>query len=132
MKRCRTEGEAGLQDRPSRPHRLARRLPRHRHRQVERARRKRRSSLRIASHYALLVTMLQRLQLNRLPSLAPPQPLVRYEHAQPGALLHLDIKRLGRIKGTGAGAWTDQARLQEHQVPDEDRGAAGSEWWVLE
>ncbi len=114
LQRLKIEGEAGLQDRPSRPHRLARRLPRYRQRQVERARRKRWSSLRIASHYAMpvstVVTMLQRLQLNRLPSLAPPQPLVRYEHAQPGALLHLDIKKLGRIAGVGHRIHGDRRR----------------------
>jgi transposase InsO family protein len=114
LQRFKLEGVAGLQDRSSRPQRLARRLPRYRHRQVEKARRKRWSSLRIASHYALpvstVVTMLQRLQLNRLPSLAPPQPLVRYEHARPGALLHLDIKKLGRINGIGHRIHGDRRR----------------------
>lgn len=105
LQRWKAEGVPGFEDRTSRPHRLARRLPRYRHRQVERARRKRWSSLRIASHDALpvstVVTMLQRLPLNRVPSLAPPQPLIRDEHARPGALLHLDIKKLGRIAGVG-------------------------------
>ena len=113
-KRLQTDGEDGLQDRSSRPHRLARRLPRYRHRQVEKARRKRWSSRRIASHDDLpvstVVTMLQRLQLNRLPSLAPPQPVVRYEHATPGALLHLDIKKLGRIAGVGHRIHGDRRR----------------------
>ncbi len=113
-KRLQTDGVAGLQDRSSRPQRLARRLPRYRQRQVEKARRKRWSSLRIASHYALpvstVVTMLQRLKLNRLPSLAPPQPLVRSEHARPGALLHLDIKKLGRVAGVGHRIHGDRTR----------------------
>jgi transposase len=46
--RSKMEGLAGLQDRSSPPQRLARRLPRYRHRQVENARRKWWSSLRIA------------------------------------------------------------------------------------
>ena len=49
-------------------------------------------------------------QLNRLPSLAPPQPLVRYEHARPGALLHLDIKQLGRIAEIGHRIHGDRRR----------------------
>jgi transposase InsO family protein len=114
VKRHNTEGVAGLQDRSSRPRRLARRLPRYRHRQVAFARRKRWSSLRIASYFAMpvstVVTMLQRLQLNRLPSLAPPQPLVRYEHATPCALLHLDVKKLGRIHGIGHRIHGDHAQ----------------------
>lgn len=39
--------------------------------------------------------------LSRLPSLQPPQPIVRYERASPGELLHIDTKRLGRIQGVG-------------------------------
>ena len=35
--------------------------------------------------------------MNRLPRLKPPPPVVRYKHAAPGDLLHLDIKKLGRI-----------------------------------
>ncbi len=54
--------------------------------------------------------MLQRRKLNRLPSLAPPQPLVRYVHARPGALLHLDIKKLGRIQGVGHRIHGDRTR----------------------
>lgn len=105
LRRYREEGLGGLTDRSSRPHRLARRLPRHRQRQVVRGRTKRWSSLRIASHYQLpvstVVTMLRRLGLHRLARLEPPRPAVRYEHATPGALVHLDIKKLGRIGRIG-------------------------------
>lgn len=62
-------------------------------------------SLRIASHFALpvstVVTMPRRLHLNCLPSVAPLEPLVRYEHAQPGTLLHLDMEKLGLIQAIG-------------------------------
>lgn len=99
------EGRAGLRDRSSRPHRSPRQLSRVRRRQIERQRRKRWSSLRIAQHYALpistVVTVQRRLGLNRLSRLEPPRPIVRYEHARPGDLLHLDIKKLGRIAGVG-------------------------------
>jgi transposase InsO family protein len=39
--------------------------------------------------------------LSRLPPLDPPPPVQRYEHAAPGDLLHLDIKKLGRIVRPG-------------------------------
>lgn len=103
--RYQREGVAGLQDRPSRPHRLARQLPRARRRQIERARRARWSSLRIAQHYQLslstVVTIQRRLGLNHLRRLEPPRPVIRYEKARPGELVHVDVKKLGRIGRVG-------------------------------
>jgi len=42
-----------------------------------------------------------RMGLSRLAALQPPEPIVRYERASPGELLHIDTKRLGRIEGVG-------------------------------
>jgi transposase InsO family protein len=39
--------------------------------------------------------------LNRLRNLEPPPPPVRYERDEPGELLHIDIKRLGRFDRVG-------------------------------
>jgi Integrase core domain len=39
--------------------------------------------------------------LGKLSRLDPPEPPNRYEHARPGGLLHLDIKKLGRILSPG-------------------------------
>jgi transposase InsO family protein len=104
-RRYQAEGEPGLRDRSSRPHRSPAALPRHQRRQIERRRRQRWSSLRIAQYYTLpistVVTVARRLGLNRLTRLEPPRPVIRYEHARPGALLHLDIKKLGRIQRVG-------------------------------
>lgn len=41
--------------------------------------------------------VLARAGLSRLADLDPAEPVVRYEHAAPGELLHIDIKKLGRI-----------------------------------
>ena len=41
--------------------------------------------------------ILRRLHLSRIRDLEPAVPLIRYEHAAPGDLLHLDIKQLGRF-----------------------------------
>ena len=41
--------------------------------------------------------VLRRLGLGRLPPVEPRLPIVRYERATPGELLHIDAKRLGRI-----------------------------------
>lgn len=45
--------------------------------------------------------VLVRLGLNRLKALEAKEPANRYERARPGELVHLDIKKLGRIKGVG-------------------------------
>ena len=52
---------------------------------------------------------MRRLGLSRLKSLEPPVPIVRYERAAPGELLHLDTKKLGRIDGVGHRITGDRA-----------------------
>lgn len=100
-----TEGIAGLRDRSSRPHRCPRRLPRVRRRQIERRRRHRWSSLRIARDLQLAIATVvreqRRLGLNQLRRLEPPRPANRYEWPAAGDLLHLDIKKLVRIGRVG-------------------------------
>jgi transposase InsO family protein len=44
---------------------------------------------------------LRRLGLNRLTSLEPREPVRRYERDSPGELIHIDIKKLGRIERIG-------------------------------
>jgi len=103
--RFRADGRAGLGDRSSRPQRIARQLPRRQRRQILRARHKRWSSLRIANHYRLpistVVTIQRRLGLNRLSRLEPQRPVLRYEKRRPGQLLHVDVKKLGKIGRVG-------------------------------
>lgn len=94
-----------LQDRASTPHHSPQRLARYRRRQIAKRRRQRWSSRRIAQYYDLpistVVTEIRRLGLNRLASLEPPRPMVRYERERPGELVHLDIKKLGKIGRVG-------------------------------
>jgi transposase InsO family protein len=95
----------GLADRSSRPHHSPRRLSRVRRRQVERRRRRRWSSIRIARDLrvpiATVVREQRRLGLNQRCRLEPPRPANRYEWPAAGDLLHLDIKKLGRIGRIG-------------------------------
>ncbi|MEZ4456804.1 MAG: IS481 family transposase [Gemmatimonadales bacterium] len=103
-RRYRAEGVAGLQDRSSRPRRSPRRLPRARRRQIVRARRQGQSSLQIAAALGLPVSTVvvtqRRAGWARLPR-PPRPPVVRYERARPGELLHVDTKKLGRIGRIG-------------------------------
>ncbi|ETH92558.1 transposase, IS481 family [Bordetella pertussis STO1-CHOC-0019] len=45
--------------------------------------------------------VLARAGLSHLADLEPAEPVVRYEHQAPGDLLHIDIKKLGRIQRPG-------------------------------
>lgn len=104
-RRYQAEGVAGLLDRSSRPRRCPRATPRWRRRQIARLRRRRYSSLRIAEVLGLpiatVVGVQRRLGFARLGPLTPKPPVHRYERRRPGALIHLDIKKLGRIGRVG-------------------------------
>ena len=45
--------------------------------------------------------VLARHGVNRWRDLEPVEPVLRYERAAPGALIHIDIKKLGRFTRTG-------------------------------
>ena len=47
--------------------------------------------------------ILGRIGLGKLSALEPPEPPNRYERKRPGELLHIDVKKLGRIGHRGAG-----------------------------
>ena len=100
--RYRELGVAGLEDRSSRPHRLRQPTSVELVARVEALRRERWSGYRIALQTGLsrstVSRILGRLKLSRIRDLEPKLPVQRYEHALPGDLLHLDIKKLGRIE----------------------------------
>ena len=63
------------------------------------------TALRIARQLRLarstVAAVLQRAGLSSLRKLEPKEPAVRYEHAGPGELIHMDIKKLGRFWRAG-------------------------------
>jgi transposase InsO family protein len=95
----------GLEDRSSRPAISPRRLPVETANTIVELRRQRWTGARIAAHLGLsratLSRYLRRAGLNRAADLEPVVPVIRYEKACPGELLHLDIKKLGRIQRPG-------------------------------
>ena len=103
--RYRREGLAGLLDRSSRPHRLRQPTPQAVAEEVERLRRQRWTGKQIAAETgvspATVSRVLRRLGLNKLSALEPAEPVRRYERERPGELIHLDIKKLGRIGSVG-------------------------------
>ena len=59
--------------------------------------------------------LLRQAGVGRLRALAPPEPVQRYELPAPGDLLHIDIKKLGRIVGgPGHRAHGDRTRRARH------------------
>lgn len=105
LARFKDEGPLGLVDRSSRPDRSPAACPARQLGEFEQRRRKRQPLWRIAREtgrsLATVARHMARLGLNRLPPLQPREPIVRYERARPGELLHIDTKRLGRIEGVG-------------------------------
>ena len=99
--RYRQAGPEALSDRSSRSHRLYRPTSEELVQRVERLRRQRWTGYRIALATGLsratVSRILCKLKLNRIGALDPAPVIQRYEHAAPGDLLHLDIKKLGRI-----------------------------------
>jgi transposase InsO family protein len=102
--RYRAEGVAGLHDRSSRPHRLRRPIPPEIVRKIEGLRRERWTGKQIATQVgvspATVSRVLRRLGLNKLSALEL-EPVRRYEREKPGELIHIDIKKLGRIGSVG-------------------------------
>ena len=105
VRRYRERGTSGLVDRSCRPRRLRRPTKPEQAALVEQLRRQRWTGLRIAQQTGLspatVSRVLRRLKLSRVRDLEPRPPINRYEHERPGDLLHLDIKKLGRIGQPG-------------------------------
>jgi transposase InsO family protein len=105
LARFEAEGGVGLIDRSSRPHRSPGECTAEERQHFECRRRQRAPLWRIARECGRSVSTLsrcmKRIGLSRLKSLEPVEPVLRYERAAPGELLHIDTKRLGRIHGVG-------------------------------
>jgi transposase InsO family protein len=103
--RFQREGVAGLRDRSSRPQRSPAATAEALQLAVVALRRQRFTLASIASQLLLsrssVARICRRAGLSRLSQLDPVPHYPRYERAQPGELLHLDVKKLGRILRVG-------------------------------
>ena len=103
--RYRLEGERGLRDRSSAPKRVANRTASERVDAIAKLRRLRFTAAEIAETLGMALStvsgILTRSGMGRLGRLGL-APVLRYERSRPGELLHIDVKKLGRIQG-GAG-----------------------------
>jgi transposase InsO family protein len=115
--RYRAEGPAGMVDRSSRPHRQPNRTAVPVVRKIVRLRWKQRlGPVEIGDRLGLpsstVHAVLVRCRVNRLSHLdrATGEPIRRYEHERPGDLIHLDVKKLGKVPD--GGGWRYVGRQQ--------------------
>ncbi|WP_404868802.1 IS481 family transposase [Kitasatospora griseola] len=157
--RYRALGEAGMEDRSSRPHRSPRRTPTRTERRIVKVRVLRRwGPARIAYllnlNPATVHRVLTRYRLARLAHLdrATGRVIRRYEHRAPGELVHVDIKKLGNIPDggghraigreagrrtrSGAGysylhnAVDDHSRLAYSEILSDERKETATAFWT--
>ena len=121
VKRFRAEGVEGLRDRSSRPHSSPSQTPPATCTAIEILRRQRHTGKQIAAEVevspASVSRILRRLGLNRMRDLEPAEPERRYERENPGEIIHIDIKKLGRFERVGHRITGDRAG------PNKSRGA---------
>ena len=128
------EGNAGLVDRSSRPHRSPRRTPARVEERICRLRRRTRRgpvylSARTGVPAATIWRILARNGLNRLSWIDRPTGRVirRYERSSPGEPVHLDVKKVGQI--LPGGGWRIHGR-NSAQAKRSKRRPVGYTLWV--
>jgi transposase InsO family protein len=104
LARFRAEGQQGLFDRSSAPKSSPSRTPDERVQVIAALRRLRMTGAEIAECLDMALTtvsgILTRIGMGRLGRLGM-EPAVRYERSRPGELIHIDVKKLGRIARPG-------------------------------
>ena len=111
-----TEGQAGLQDRSSRPRRSPNRTPRAmRHRVIKLRRKRRWGADHIGFEVGLAASTVQNIlnragvgRLDRGDRATNPEPVQRYQRDLPGELIHVDVKKLAGIPD--GGGWRSRGR----------------------
>lgn len=147
LRRFREEGETGLMDRSSRPHSCPHATTAAMIEQLIELRRSRKTYRQIVQLLGVAVSTVARhlkhTGFHRLAELEPAPLVKRYEYANPGDLLHLDIKKLGRFwkpghrvtgdrqQNSGGGGWEfvhvaidDASRLAFTSLHPDERGSS--------
>jgi len=118
------QGQAGLRDASSRPRRSPRSIAPATALAIAELRRRFLTHGRIARSLRVSAStvgrVLRRAQLSRWSDLVPSEPIVRYEHEQPGDLVHIDTKKLGRIE-----------RMSHRVTGDRRHSVDGAGWEFL-
>jgi transposase InsO family protein len=134
--RYRREGVAGMADRSSRPHHSPTRTPPHVVKQIVRLRwRQRLGPVQIAGRLDMPAStvhaVLVRCRINRLWRIdrVTGEPLRRYEHDHPGALIHVDVTKFGNIPDGGGWRYVGRQQGERNRSATVERtGAPRSQW----
>jgi transposase len=129
--RYRLEGKQGLWDRSSAPRSSPCRTPEERIQVISALRRLRMTGAEIAECLGMAVTtvsgILTRIGMGKLGRLGM-EPAIRYERDRPGELIHIDVKKLGRINGAGHRVTGDRATQNANRRQCRREGRAGWEF----
>jgi transposase InsO family protein len=116
-------GQAGMVDRSSRPHRVANRTPQQLVRKVVHLRWKQRLGpvsigAKLAMPASTVHAVLVRCRLNRLHHVdkRTGEVIRRYEHETPGAMIHVDVKKLGNIPDGGGWRYVGRQQGKQNRV----------------
>ena len=116
-----TEGELGLLDRSSAPASIPHRTSEQRVEVIAALRRVRMTGPEIAEVLGMACStvsgVLKRIGLGKLSRLEPPEPPNRYERRHAGELLHIDVKKLGRIQRGAGHRITGQKHTHPRPAP---------------
>jgi transposase InsO family protein len=131
--RYRTEGELGLLDHSSAPNAIPHRTSEERVQAIAALRRLRFTGPEIAETLGMALStvsgILTKLGMGRLGRLGL-EPAVRYERERPGELIHIDVKKLGRIKGGAGHRMTGHKHYNRRRIDREgsERNTVGWEY----
>lgn len=132
LARWRTEGAAGLLDRSSAPRRIPHKTPADRVSAICRLRQLRLTAAEISEQLSMPLStvsaVLLREGLGKRSRLEPPEPVNRYERSAPGELIHIDIKKLGRIHN-GPGHRVTGSRRNQRRTRSSDGRRIGAAGW---
>jgi hypothetical protein len=134
--RYRWEGPAGMVDRSSRPHHQPNRTPQPVVRKIVHLRWKQRlGPVEIAERLGMAAStvhaVLVRCRLNRLSHVdrATGEPIRRYEHDHPGDLIHVDVKKLGKVPDGGGWRYVGRRQGEKNRSATVARtGTPRSKW----
>jgi transposase InsO family protein len=121
-----------MADRSSAPRRVPSRTPRPTIDAIEALRRLRMTAAEIAEVLGMaLATVsrwLARIGLGKRSRLVPPEPPNRYQRSRPGELVHVDVKKLGRIEGSAGHRMIGRPRTNRTRTDGSGVRRAGVGW----
>jgi transposase InsO family protein len=133
LARWRAEGSAGLADRSSAPKRIPHKTPPDRVSAICQLRQLHLTGAEISEQLSMPLStvsaVLLREGLGKRSRLEPPEPVNRYERSAAGELIHIDVKKLGRITNGPGHRVTGSRKNQRRTTYTPDGRRIGDAGW---